>query len=138
MKIRKWAAITLMGVSLCGCVSAGVQVQPEKLQAMKVGETTYQEVVARLGTPTANVISSNGQRVIVYSFVHSQARPESFIPIVGPLVGGADATANSVTFIFGPDGKLMSYSSSDANVGASTGAAAGYEPPVPDQPRRVE
>ena len=73
-----------------------------------------------------------------YVFAHSQARPGSFIPLIGPLVGGADSRASNVIFLFGPDGRLITYHASESHTGMATGATAGKcQAPTPDQPKEA-
>lgn len=134
----KFCRLLLLMFLLAGCASAGVRIQPDQLQSLKVGETTYQEVISRFGTPTTNIVNSNGNRMVSYSYVHVQTRPETFIPVVGMMAGGADTRGNTVIFTFGSDGKLASYTASDINVGATTGAAAGSENRIADQPRKAQ
>jgi hypothetical protein len=121
---------------LTGCVSAGVKVDEKNLAAFGKGKTTYGEIVARLGPPTTNSLLPDGRRMLIYSWVQAQARPESFIPIVGVFVGGADSRASNVIIWIDTDGKLDSYSVSQSQVGAGQGLEAGSDPGrVPDQPR---
>lgn len=127
----------LCALALTGCVSHGVQVSAEKVAQFKPGVTTEADVVAALGQPST-VTSANGQRIITYSGAQAQARPASFIPIVGLFAGGADVRYSMTMFKFGADGKLIDTSQTNGASGASTGFAAGTMPPVADQPRKVE
>ncbi len=95
-------------VTLAGCVSSGRPVDQAKVAAFERGKTTSAEVQAALGPPNGSSVLGDGSSVLVYAYTHAQARPESFIPIIGPLVGGADATSQTVSFTFGPDGVLRS------------------------------
>jgi hypothetical protein len=53
--------------------------------------------------------------------IHSQARPETFIPIIGGFIGGADAQSQSFSFVFGPNGMLRSGSNSQSRTGVGMG-----------------
>lgn len=108
---------------LTGCVSHGVMVSDQQVQQFKRGETTEAQVVAALGPPTT-VANYGSQRMIIYSGAHAQARPASFIPFIGPLVGGADARASSVVFTIA-DGVVVDISSSHTIVGSGAGLASG-------------
>ena len=121
----KRAFLAIVTLALAACVSAGTKVDERKLSQFQKGTTTYAQVVQVLGTPNAVTLSSDGRRVAVYHYIRSQARAESFIPIVGPLVGGADATLSSVLLTFDQSGILQSYSSTQAQTGSGTGFAAG-------------
>jgi outer membrane protein assembly factor BamE (lipoprotein component of BamABCDE complex) len=120
-------AIIILAVSvlLAGCVTSGTKVDEAKLSQFERGKTTYGEVMTSLGQPSAVSTLSDGRKVAVYSYVHSQARPETFIPIIGPLVGGADAQATRVTLQFDTAGVLQSYSSTQSQSGVGMGLAGG-------------
>ena len=66
--------------------------------------------------------------MFVYTFTQSQARPESFIPFIGPLVGGADARSQAVILRFTPDGHLVESSRTNTQVGVGTGIISGSMP----------
>lgn len=128
------AAITL----LAGCASHGVMVSPERVATLKKGEATEADVIATLGQPTT-VTNANGVRLLMYSGAHAQARPASFIPFIGPLVGGTDVKASAVLFRFGADGRLADVTSTHSTSGSGSGLAAGAPiEQTPDTPRRVE
>lgn len=128
----------LFAVALFGCASHGVMVSPEKVATLKKGEATEADVIATLGQPTT-VTNMNGVRMFMYSGAQAQARPASFIPFIGPLVGGADVQASAVMFRFGADGKLVDVISTHTNSGSGTGFAAGTPiAQTPDMPRKVE
>jgi hypothetical protein len=124
---------------LSGCVSTGVKVDENQLTSFQKGQTTYAQVVARLGSPTSATLLPDGRRMIMYTYVQAQARPESFVPIVGAFVGGADSRSNVVSLTFDQNGVLETYSSTASQYGAGTGLESGNPPNdrVPDQPRKT-
>ena len=130
--------MTSAALALGGCTSTGVQVDESALTSFQKGKTTINDVVAKLGQPTSNMLMDSGQRVIVYSYIQAQARPESFIPIIGPLVGGADSRFSNVSLTFDQNGILKTYSSTQSQFGSSNGVASGATPDdrVQDQPRK--
>ena len=123
---------------ISGCASAGVQVKPEQLAALRPGVTTMNDAISRLGSPTGRAISSDGSVTLTYVYSHTQVRPETFIPYIGAFVGGADTQSNAVSLKFGPDGKLIEYSSSDSAIGAGVGFAAGGSRPRTSQPTEAK
>lgn len=124
-----------LAVILAGCASHGVMVSDQQVQQFKRGVTTEAEVVAALGQPTT-VTTFNGMRMLVYSGAYAQARPASFIPIIGPLVGGSDVRASSVMFRI-ENGIVADIISSQTASGGGTGLASGPAiAPVPNQPRQ--
>jgi hypothetical protein len=105
------------------------------------GRTTYAEVVAALGTPNAVNIASTGRRVAVYAHTEAAARAETYIPIIGGFVGGADGHSSSVVFVFDRDGVLQSYSTSESQIRTGPGASRTVETrtdPGPVPPAAVD
>jgi hypothetical protein len=117
------AAVGLAGL-VAGCVSTGVKVSEQQATSFEVGKATYQEVVAKLGEPTTNTLSSDGTRVIAYSFSAAMTRPESFIPYIGGLVGGVNTRSSQVAFYFDAKGILLRTESSQGGAGVDTNLAA--------------
>jgi len=119
-----------------GCMATGVMVSDEQVAKFKRGETKEAEIVAALGKPTT-VTTHNGIRMLAYSGVQAQARPASFIPIIGGLVGGADSRYSIVMFSFDANGVLKDITSTQSATGSGTGFAAGTPiPQVENQPRK--
>lgn len=106
---------------LAACASSGTQVKDSALTQFQKGVTTDTDVVKALGPPTATTTNSDGTRVISYVGTQARAKASSFIPIVGLFKGGATGQTNVVTFRFGPDHKLIDYSSTQSNVDVNTG-----------------
>jgi outer membrane protein assembly factor BamE (lipoprotein component of BamABCDE complex) len=132
----KMAAV-LLTLALAGCATVGKEISPGQLSGFKEGESTSNNVIEKLGSPTTTSVSGD-RTIMVYSFVHTQARPESFIPLVGAFVGGADVRASSATFIFGKDGKLERYSHTVTKTGSGTGLASGrYTEPNRSLPKEA-
>lgn len=120
--------------SIGGCASHGVMLSESQVSQIKKGETTEAQLIQALGQPTT-VSMYSGQRTLIYSGAHAQARAASFIPIVGPLVGGSDARATTAIFRI-KDGIVIDYSYTQSNIGGGTGIAAGPAiAPIQDQPR---
>lgn len=133
---RLFIGMTMFVVS--GCVTIGKEVTQEQVTEFKKHQTTVEDVVAKLGPPTSSTISATGNRTISYVFAHAQARPGSFVPFVGPLIGGTDSRSSSMIFVFGADGKLEDYYASQSQLGSGTGFAAGrYQQPNVDQPKEA-
>jgi outer membrane protein assembly factor BamE (lipoprotein component of BamABCDE complex) len=130
------AGIALAFLAACG--ASGVQVRPDQLTSFKKGETTKADVIAKLGNPTSQTITSDGATMLFYNYAAYQARPASFIPIVGPLVGGADVQTSAVMFQFGPDGRMINYTANNSTIGSATNLASPSTPTTPNQPAAAQ
>ena len=123
-------------ILLAACVSTGREVKSDQLSQFTKGKSTIADVTAALGQPTSTSITSDGNKTLNYMFAHSQARPESFIPLVGAFVGGADYRSSFVTFNFDNHGVLVNYAQSESNGGVGTGLSSGtYTAPDRTQPQ---
>jgi hypothetical protein len=130
----------LCGALLAGCMSAGVDVRPEQMSSFRPGVTTLQNVTAMLGPASVQTALDDGSTLLVYTFVTSRPHPESFLPFIGSLVGGADTRSSATVFLFDAHGMLKSASTTTSNVGTglSSGLSTnlhsapepGVEPPV--------
>lgn len=105
---------------LSGCASSGVKVDPSKVNDFTVGRSTCADVQAALGNPTQRYRLSDEKIRWVYSYASVQARPETFIPIVGAFVGGADTESTMVGFRFSKDCILEKTISSESSLGTGT------------------
>jgi outer membrane protein assembly factor BamE (lipoprotein component of BamABCDE complex) len=128
----------LLCAALAGCMSTGVEVRPDQTADFRNGVTTRADVLARLGAPTTQATLPDGSTMLVYAFSAAQARPASFIPIVGAFAGGADARSSMASFQFAPDGVLKSSSSSSSQSGSQLGTTTTSQPVQTAQPRTVQ
>jgi hypothetical protein len=87
-----------------------------------------------LGPASVQTALDDGSTLLVYTFVTSRPHPESFLPFIGSLVGGADTRSSVAVFLFDAHGVLKSASTTTSNVG--TGLSSGlstdlHSAPVP-------
>lgn len=120
---------TLLALVLGGCASSGVQIAPERLGDFKEGTTTEAEVIAKLGPPTG-VTTAAGMRLLTYSGADYQTRPATFIPFIGPLVGGVDVRTSMVMFKFDSAGKLVEVVTHRSQSAGASGLTAGSKASV--------
>ena len=107
MKLIHLVIVTI-AVLLFGCASTvGKQITAADVSTFKNGETTMDEVVAKLGPPRTTTINSDGGKTIIYVYVRTEQQPQNFIPFVGLVAGGVNQTSSSMYFVFGPNGKLV-------------------------------
>lgn len=133
MKLIK---LIIPALCLSACASSGIKVDQSKLAQFHKGETTYPEVIQTLGKPSQTMITGNS-KIIVYSYFSTQARPETFIPIVGAFAGGADSENSVVTMTFDNNDVLQNLTSSQGSTGTGSGFEA-YSQPRTQQPEIVK
>lgn len=134
----KTVICVMVACVLAGCAASGVKVSERHMESLQPGVTTRADVIRLLGEPTSVSTHFDGTSMMVYSHVRAQARPASFIPIVGAFAGGSDVSASTVMLRFDASGRLMDTSTNQTNVGTGLGFQAGPAVQPLDQPRVVE
>jgi outer membrane protein assembly factor BamE (lipoprotein component of BamABCDE complex) len=118
----------ILGLALCGCATSGRKLDQSKVDAIKKGETTRDQVIKLIGSPDQVAKSSSGDTVFTYSFMRATVKGSTFIPIVGAFAGGVDTQNQMVMITFGPDGVVKEYVStygaSDVSNGLESGSKA--------------
>jgi hypothetical protein len=107
----KYLALVAL-LSLTACMSGGTPVNPSTAAAFAAGTTTIDQVIGDLGQPTSDTTNGDGTRTLVYAHFHTAVAPQSFIPIVGPLVAHADTSSTMYVFMFDTAGVLTRTTSS--------------------------
>ena len=130
----------LPAISLSACVAGGTQVKESQLSQFHKGKTTIREVVDALGDPNTNSLLPDGSRMLCYAYVQAAARPETFIPIVGAFVGGADSRSNTTCFQFAENGILKGYTSTSSKFGSGSNLASGVhgDTRTPNEPKQAK
>ncbi|CAB3791989.1 hypothetical protein LMG28688_03428 [Paraburkholderia caffeinitolerans] len=91
------------------------------------GVTTLQDVISALGPASVETALDDGSTLLVYTYVTSRPHPESYIPLIGSLVAGADTHSSAAVFLFDSHGLLKSANTTSSNVG--TGMTAAHTAP---------
>jgi len=108
--MRKTCSILLAVLSLSGCMSVGTKFDESRVASFKIGQTNCADAVAGLGRPSMDMRSANGERTVLYSYSDMRTRPETFLPYIGPLVGGMDNDTKSLSLVCDRGGMLKDYS----------------------------
>jgi hypothetical protein len=121
----KLVLIIASALTLSACVATGKKVTQERVAQFKIGQTTYQEVIAELGSPTDSMLHSDGRRSISYFYSQAQASAASFIPYIGGLIGGSESESTFVHMDFDQKGILANYSAKSGSNSTGTGLLSG-------------
>ena|SRR2546425_4023111 len=113
-----------------GCVSAGRKIDQESVDRIKQGETTKAQVLEWLGSPDRIVRDGRGNETFTYYYYRSTAKPQTFIPIIGPLVGGANVQSQFLSVSFGPKGVVSRLMSSQHSTETDQNLSTGSKPDV--------
>ena len=102
------SCILFAGVLLCGCVSVGHQLDQAKVDQIKKGVTTREQVLALVGQPDQITKDGDGIVTFQYMYVHSSATAATYIPIAGAFVGGANTKTQTLSLTFGTNDVVSS------------------------------
>ncbi|MFA5159218.1 MAG: outer membrane protein assembly factor BamE [Candidatus Omnitrophota bacterium] len=100
---------------LTGCMSMGQRIDVNKMDQIKEGVTTQEEVVSLLGNPYGKHVTDNGQEKWDYVFLRSQSQAKNFIPFVALFSGGVDQEKETLQILFDKDGRAAKKSYNKSN-----------------------
>ena len=119
--------ILVLGL-LFGCVSSGHKIDQAAADKIEKGKTTRDQVVSLLGSPDRVTRRGNGKTIFMYNYVRATAKPATFIPVFGPLVGGANVQHQMYMVTFDSNGVvkdfLNTYGASKVDQNLATGSKA--------------
>jgi outer membrane protein assembly factor BamE (lipoprotein component of BamABCDE complex) len=81
---------------LIGCASMGNNFDEGKLSQIKKGETTETELIQMFGEPMHRSVNSDGLTTLVWMYAQTAVQGQSFIPIVGGFMGGANSSSKTL------------------------------------------
>ena len=135
----KLIPILLVAGILCGCASSGRKIDETKVDQIKRGITTKEEVLKLIGSPETITKDADGNVTFLYHYVYAQTKGSTFIPIVGMFAGGVDTKQQGVTVRFDPTGLVTgvetSMGASDISQNAAASQSSKELRPVTDQKR---
>jgi outer membrane protein assembly factor BamE (lipoprotein component of BamABCDE complex) len=110
---------------ITGCFSMGRKINADAASNIIVGRTTKSQVAALLGSPDGSTSTGQGDTIWNYNYVGSQMKAQSFIPVVGGLLGGANMQTQSTTVIFNSNGVVKDFqnSANSTETGVNLGAS---------------
>src|SRR3972149_8208415 len=93
---------------LGGCMSMGNKriTNDEAVAKIKAGESSKSDVRAQVGEPSKVTFTDNSEEIWEYTYMRSQIRAATFIPLAGALVGGADTDVQTLTIRFDSEGRV--------------------------------
>jgi hypothetical protein len=91
-------------IALTACTMRGTKVDPAELATVTKGDT-LSAIEDRFGQPTGTTIKSDGTTILTYTYVP----PAKEDLVLGKTLTDDDRKTQKVTFDFGPDNRLESY-----------------------------
>ena len=103
------ALLLTVPLAFAGCASSGNELDRAKLDQVEKGVTTRAEFERLLGPPNGVGMAGSGDRLLHYHFMEAKAKGVSFIPVVGPWVGGADTRTQNLQVRVDSEGIVQDY-----------------------------
>jgi len=132
MKQKSLILIVILMALLIGCVTIGRKLEQANIEKIRKGETTREEVIKFLGSPDQMMRDANGNITMSYMYVRATAKPETFIPIVGAFIGGANFQNQTVIIVIDLDGIVKDIISSQGATESFQGLSIGSKPELPE------
>lgn len=117
----KKIAPVLLALLMVGCATQGNKIDEEAISKVKKGQTTEAQVVSMLGKPTSSGFSSDGSKMLTFSYTNASANPISFIPYVGMLFSSTDVESQMLYITLDKSGKVADYTYSSSESEMKTG-----------------
>ncbi len=106
--MKKLFCVVAAASLLYGCVSVGHQLDQAKVEQIKKGVTTREQVLQLVGKPDQMTRDGDGIVTFQYVYVHASATAASYIPLAGPFVGGANTRTEMLSVTFGTNDVVSS------------------------------
>ncbi len=116
--------VLLSVLIITGCASSGTPIRAYDVGSIEKGVTTESDIRLRFGPPQTVALDQDGNRIYGYTYVKASSRPESFIPIVGPFVGGVDMQTQVLQIRIDKDGLVQDFVYTDAPSSVNMGLRA--------------
>ena len=130
--MKRIMTLVLMACFVAGCASVGRKIDQSAADKIEKGKTTKEQVINLIGSPDQITRRGNGDTIFMYTYARATAKPASFIPIFGPLVGGAKVQHQMFMVIFGSDGVVRDFFNTYGATESDTGLATGSKPEIKD------
>ena len=95
-------------VCLTSYATAGQSITQEKINQIRPGQTTEEDLVRTFGSPATKTVCPEGDTSLDW-FYASPISAQNYIPIIGPALGGAQIKAWELWVVMGLNGRVKRY-----------------------------
>jgi outer membrane protein assembly factor BamE (lipoprotein component of BamABCDE complex) len=88
--------------------TAGESITQEKINQIRPGQTTEEDLVRAFGLPATKTVCPPGETTLDW-FYASPISAQNYIPIIGPALGGAQIKAWELWVVMGASGRVKRY-----------------------------
>jgi outer membrane protein assembly factor BamE (lipoprotein component of BamABCDE complex) len=93
---------------LTSYATAAESITQEKVNQIRPGRTTEQDLVRTFGVPTTETVCPESERSLHW-FYQRPISAQNYIPIIGPALGGAQVKAWELWVVIGLNGEVKRY-----------------------------
>ncbi len=108
MKTKILAAAILISSCLTTLAWFPPSITQEKINQIQIGLTTEPDLVQLFGNPTTRLVDLAHYTSIDW-FRSVPAPAQSYIPIIGPCLGGLDVEAQQLSVVLSPGGRVVRF-----------------------------
>ena len=103
---------SIFALALLTCLTshatAGHSITQEKVNQIRPGQTTEEDLVRAFGPPATKTVCPPGEMTLDW-FYSSPISAQNYIPIIGPALGGTHVTAWELWVALGANGEVKRY-----------------------------
>ncbi|HEU0207872.1 MAG TPA: hypothetical protein VFQ78_02735 [Candidatus Udaeobacter sp.] len=111
--------VLVMLVSLTSNATAGKSITQEKVNQIRPGVTTEEDLVRAFGPPTTKTVCPPGEMTLDW-FYASPISAQNYIPVIGPALGGTHVRAWELWVVLNANGEVRRYIAYDHYVNGET------------------
>jgi outer membrane protein assembly factor BamE (lipoprotein component of BamABCDE complex) len=104
----------LLAVAIAGCSSVGTPISQEKVNQIRIGVTTEPDLLLLFGNPSTKTLDPNGSIVLTWVYSSASTKPETFVPLAGPLIGGYSTRLQQLTVLIDRKGRVERWTMNNA------------------------
>lgn len=113
--------VILFSISLVSCASVGTKLKHENISQIKEGVTTQGEVIASLGQPYMQTLTSDGKVVMMYQYTKVENKATNFVPVANLFAGGMDIQQQILQILIDEHGVVERYLFTDSKSEVKSG-----------------
>ena len=104
----------LLAVLIAGCSSVGTPIAQEKVNQIRIGVTTEPDLFLLFGPPSTKTLDPSGTIVLTWVYSSASTKPETFVPLAGPFMGGYDTHLQQLTVLINRKGRVEKWTMNNA------------------------
>jgi outer membrane protein assembly factor BamE (lipoprotein component of BamABCDE complex) len=96
----------VLAFAIVGCSSVGTPIAQDKVKQIRLGLTTEPDLLLLFGNPSTKTLDPSGAMVLTWVYSSASTKPETFVPIAGPFIGGYSTKVQQLTVLINRKGRV--------------------------------